>query len=81
MSTCPAFPGPAQHTQSIDIHEGMTLMDYFAGQAITGILAGRYSACRDECGEMLIDSPGTAARLAYEIAAEMISEKLRGEAE
>jgi len=30
----PAFPGPAQHEQRTDIHEGMTLRDYFAAKAL-----------------------------------------------
>ena len=34
-----AFPGLAQNEQKVDINEGMTLRDYFAGQALQGMLS------------------------------------------
>ena len=37
----PAFPGPCQHETKLDIHEGMTLRDYFAGQAMIAIIIRR----------------------------------------
>lgn len=42
-----AFPGPVQAEQSVDIHEGMTLRDYFAAAALQGFLAGNPDA---DCG-------------------------------
>jgi hypothetical protein len=35
----PAFPGPDQAEQTVDINEGMTLRDYFAEGALQGICA------------------------------------------
>lgn len=35
----PAFPGPDQTESTVDIHEGMTLRDYFAAKAMQGICA------------------------------------------
>lgn len=29
-----AFPGPCQHEQQLDIHEGMSLLDYFAAKCM-----------------------------------------------
>lgn len=37
--TEPAFPGPAQHEQHADIHEGMSLRDYFAAKAMAAMVA------------------------------------------
>ena len=34
-----AFPGLAQNEQKVDINEGMTLRDYFAGQALQGMIS------------------------------------------
>lgn len=34
-----AFPGPCQVEQRVDIHEGMTLRDYFAAAALPWALA------------------------------------------
>ncbi|KDC59409.1 hypothetical protein L512_3547 [Bordetella bronchiseptica MBORD624] len=36
----PAFPGPDQTECTVDIHEGMTLRDYFAARAMLGIITG-----------------------------------------
>lgn len=46
-TSCAAFPGPVQAEQSVDIHEGMTLRDYFAAAALQGFLAGNPDA---DCG-------------------------------
>ena len=46
-TSSPAFPGPVQAEQSVDIHEGMTLRDYFAAAALQGFLAGNPDA---DCG-------------------------------
>lgn len=33
----PAFPGPDQMETQVDIHEGMTLRDYFAAKAMQAV--------------------------------------------
>ena len=50
---------------------GMTLRDWFAGQALAGILAGRYWEI------VRIDNPATAS---YELADAMIAERAHKEA-
>jgi hypothetical protein len=40
----PAFPFINEHTHPTTINHGMTLRDYFAGQALAGILAGNYTS-------------------------------------
>lgn len=61
---CPAFPTSYQHNQQTI--EGMTLRDWFAGQALSGMLARQ---------------PGTHIEIfagtAYEYADAMISERDR----
>jgi hypothetical protein len=39
MTSIPAFPFPTNHPA----HEGMTLRDWFAGQAINGLVTAFYS--------------------------------------
>ena len=56
-----AFPHPLQGGR--DCSQGMTLRDYFAAQALNGILSGRVK------GEIQTQMRG---KLAYEIADEMI---------
>jgi hypothetical protein len=34
----PAFPGPDQAEQTVDINEGMTLRDYFAAKAMQAVV-------------------------------------------
>lgn len=34
----PAFPGQMQRSTNVDISEGMSLRDWFAGQALQGIV-------------------------------------------
>ena len=63
----PAFPRPIGHypTTGCDYSEaqkGMALLDYFAGQAITGLLANN-NLC------------GTAVISAYEVAHMMLNER------
>lgn len=36
--------GPAFPTPTPDLEEGMTLRDYYAGQALVGLLSGQYSS-------------------------------------
>ena len=54
---------------------GMTLLDYFAGQAMIGILNGNFIIKQGESPEQ-----GTA-RIAYEYAVAMLAEKERIENE
>ena len=61
-----AFPGPCQHEQQVDIHEGMTLRDYFAAQAMIGILASRKGFLVD-CGTE------NAPQWAYQVADAMLA--------
>ncbi len=73
-----AFPGLAQHSQAVDIHEGMSLRDWFAGQALVGIAhwnrqqGGSYA---DVCSLELEDN----ARLAYQFADAMLAEREKHE--
>ncbi|WP_176025711.1 hypothetical protein [Burkholderia vietnamiensis] len=63
----PAFPGPDQAEQSVDIHEGMTLRDHFAAKALPAIYDRVQSGGFDR-----------VATLAYEMADAML--RARGEA-
>lgn len=65
MTNIPAFPFPTNHPA----HEGMTLRDYFAGQTLVGLLAGR----QPNNGY----PPEHIAETSYGIADEML--KARGE--
>ena len=63
----PAFPIPESDYE--DGRTGMTLRDYFAGQALAGILAGPIvSQCRG----------GEAAEASYNLADDMIEVKTKG---
>ena len=54
-----AFPTPHGH------HAGMSLLDYFAGQALAGLLAGETA------------STYAAPRVAYSVAVAMLNERER----
>ena len=56
-----AFPGTGQYGEDILIHPGMTLRDWFAGQALNIILRDKKWV------------PSTWAKDAYTIADEMLS--------
>lgn len=65
----PAFPLPAGGV----MQDGMTLRDWFAGQALNGMLS--YSM-NDACGNWNNNaSKGVAARVAYEYADAMLGER------
>ena len=67
----PAYPTDSQHQPANHIlhMEGMTLLDWFAGQTLIAINSGDFQSCSDIAVE------------AYGIASAMIAEKRRREAE
>lgn len=69
----PAFPGCVRNSaKKLTRHPGMTLRDYFAGQALTGWLASfppDYGVNAEQCAE-----------LAYELADAMIAARKGGDA-
>lgn len=65
----PAFPGPDQQEVRENIHEGMTLRDYFAAKAMQGLL------CANSVYSTSSYSDELSAR-AYQIADAML--KARG---
>jgi hypothetical protein len=72
-----AFPHPDYYDRD-DPEFGMSLLDWFAGLALAGLLAGRHPLTLqrfdDEVDE--IEKPLTAA--AYQLAEAMVLEKERG---
>lgn len=70
----PAFPAGIATTAAGDVYHGlpgMSLLDWFAGQALAGILASQTSS------ETETDSWGTDARCAYAAADAMLSERAK----
>jgi hypothetical protein len=66
----PAFPKPATPMQVQDFgHNGMSLRDYFAGQALTGLMAS--SATDDESFNGICD-------MAYSAADDMLARRGKG---
>ena len=43
----PAFPGPCQHEQRVDINEGLSLREYFAAAALYTLHAGDFANYSD----------------------------------
>lgn len=64
----PAFPGPDQREQRENIHEGMTLRDYFAAKAMQAILM----KVVDSEGSLTAHGLTCATDDAYFIADEML---------
>ena len=65
----PAFPLINEHTHPTTINNGMTLRDYFAGQALAGILASaNFGNTKDWIGGK-----------AYEVADSMIAARTHQE--
>ena len=62
--------GPAFPVTALQYPIGMSLRDYFAGQALAGLLA-----------HLPGDSRGVAVGLAYRLADEMLVERARKEAQ
>lgn len=67
----PAFPGQSQHESHVDINEGMSLLDWFAGQALAQLIHRR------EMTEAETYSRREVCVEAYHYAQEMISERSR----
>ena len=64
-----AFSGPSYEANNhVTYQEGMTLREYFAGQAITGLLAGMY---RDGGGNNLCELLKEAALIADALIIEL----------
>ncbi|MFA6241960.1 MAG: hypothetical protein WC655_13580 [Candidatus Hydrogenedentales bacterium] len=69
----PAFPRPASHSEEGGVHYGyvgMTLRDWFAGQALAGVLAS-YS------NEQWVNDAETSAKEAYRRADAMLAERAK----
>ena len=66
----PAFPGPDQGESKLSLHEGMTLRDYFAANAIGHVV---YASTTNQ-GDW---EPRVAAKCAYEIADAMLIERTK----
>lgn len=56
----------------VSVDHGMTLLDYFAGQAMNSLLAHATNSEAIECGD-------DYAKAAYSLAADMLAEKRRRE--
>lgn len=68
----PAFPLVVPREWGA-IHDGMTLRDWFAGQALVGLLGGRDEGCTFTVGE--------AARKSYAVAQALLAERRRYESD
>ncbi len=66
----PAFPRPASKTcatgrpERVEPHEGMSLLDWFAGQALAGLILRGDAA-----------HPEVLAQAAYQVAVAMLAER------
>ena len=75
----PAFPGIAQHSTRDDIHEGMSLLDWFAGQALAGLCSnpgGPFQANAMNGWGIVNCTPENVAIECYSLAREMLKERL-----
>lgn len=70
----PAFPTLEEHTDDGVLHyEGMSLRDYFAGQALAGQLVTSPEALSGASDHMGMARPEMIAVLAYNIADAMLA--------
>ena len=75
----PAFPAPAYAANITD--KGMSLRDYFAGQALTSVLDSSgdlqtyYDHVAGSKGDNNIPSPRAMAKYSYELADAMLAER------
>ena len=75
-----AFPRPKSKDGDgwdCDPQDGMTLCDYFAGQALVGLLGNHHGEYPTEAGPDAERTDKAIAATAYEVAAEMIKERDR----
>ena len=71
MNNEPAFPALHSMTDGVSYSNGMTLRDYFAAQAITGLLSGNHSiSITDE--NIILRYPNAFAKFSYQIADAML---------
>lgn len=72
----PAFPRPMSHdgngsrAEAFSAHEGMSLRDWFAGQALAGMLADPDVGCTPEHAHKFV---GVVAIEAYQMADAMLA--------
>lgn len=74
----PAYPVANMYETQLHVHSGMTLLDYFAGQALMGRLgSGRYENIGNSSFNK--ESFDALAVLSYKISAAMIEERKKYE--
>lgn len=66
MTVIKAFPHPGAENMSIAPHTGMNLLDWFAGQALAGIMASNFKT-----------DAASNALVAYHHAEAMMRERVR----
>ena len=70
----PAFPLQVHASPNSEIQEGMTLRDWFAGQALAGIVSGDWAMAITDAGQTAgLRSEASIALGAYEIADAMLA--------
>lgn len=75
MDNPPAFPLPGIEGQPVN--EGMTLRDYFAAKALSGLLANSEYVIAVEREEKE-NASNKMAEIAYELADAMLKERAKG---
>lgn len=77
--------GPAYPGTETDGHyypaPGMTLRDWFAGQALAGLIDGASKAISELAKDTDVDAKALTACMAFSLADAMIAEKRRREAD
>ncbi len=71
-----AFPGEkdARFGQSNDVNEGMTLRDYFAAKALSGLMDDGWQNDGNPFGQ---DKANRTAKIAYDFADAMLAERAK----
>jgi len=70
----PAYPGPCQREQRVDINEGMSLRAWLAGTIASGCRAGKYQNAGAYPSEVTLWDSRQVARLAIRDADAIIAE-------